>query len=239
MSGSALLVASARWNSGSGRRTRSRFACTSARVAAGQPTGGVKWIPAPECETVACARTLDEYVTAQTNTTLEQINFIVFGASLLSTVPALRQLLRGGVGARSYPTVTALSGLCLVVLAFIAQDPAPGYDPEQLGLSLPTVRGLFHIALAGVAMLSSVAGLFIMAARFARDSHWRSWVRTTQLVAVFAIGCVIVYGVWSTKPTGFAGVFERLAILASPLWALAFAHRLGTGVPFMIAVDQR
>jgi hypothetical protein len=170
---------------------------------------------------------------------VQQINFIVFGASLLLTVPALRRLMRGGLGARSYPTVTALSGLCLVILAFIAQDPAPGYDPEQLGLVLPTVLGLFHIALAAVAMISSIAGLFIMAARFSRGSHWRSWVRPTQLVAVCAIICVVVYTVWSTKATGFAGVFERLAILASPAWALAFARRLGTGVPFMIAGGTR
>jgi hypothetical protein len=50
---------------------------------------------------------------------------------------------------------------------------------------------------------------------------------------------VVVYTVWSTKATGFAGVFERLAILASPAWALAFARRLGTGVPFMIAGGTR
>jgi hypothetical protein len=170
---------------------------------------------------------------------IQQINFVVFGASLLFTVPALRRLMRGGVGARSYPAVTAIAGLCLVILGFIAQDPAPGYDPEQLGLALPTVRGLWHLALAGVAMTSSIAGLFIMASRFSRDSNWHSWVRPTQLVAVCAIVFVVIYAVWSTKATGFAGVFERLAILASPVWALAFARRLGTGVPFMISPSQR
>ena len=168
---------------------------------------------------------------------IQQLNFIVFGVSLLITVPALRRLMYGGVGARSYPTATALSGLSLVVVAFIAQDPAPGYDPEQLGLALPTARGLMHLALAAVAMISSIVGLFIMAARFARDPHWRAWVRPTQLVAVFAIVCVAIYAVWSTRATGFAGVFERLAILASPVWALAFARRLGTGVPFMVGPE--
>jgi hypothetical protein len=94
-----------------------------------------------------------------------------------------------------------------------------------------------HLALAAVAMISSIVGLFIMAARFARDPHWRAWVRPTQLVAVFAIVCVAIYAVWSTRATGFAGVFERLAILASPVWALAFARRLGTGVPFMVGPE--
>jgi len=101
------------------------------------------------------------------------------------------------------------------------------------------VRASWHLALAGVAMTSSIAGLFIMASRFSRDSNWRSWVRPTQLVAVCAIVFVVIYAVWSTKATGFAGVFERLAILASPVWALAFARRLGTGVPFMISPSQR
>ena len=82
---------------------------------------------------------------------IQQINFIVFGASLLFTVPALRRMLRGGVGAVSYPVATALSGVSLVMVAFIAQDPAPGYDPEQLGHALPTWGGMIHLALAAVA----------------------------------------------------------------------------------------
>jgi uncharacterized protein DUF998 len=169
---------------------------------------------------------------------IQQLNFVLFGALLVSTVPALRTILRGGVAARSYPTLTMISGLALMILGFISQDPAPGYDPEQLGLALPTVLGLTHLVLAGVAMLGSVAGLFVMAARFARDPNWTTWVRPTQLVAAFAIVCVAVYAVWSTRPAGFAGVFERLAILATPVWALAFAWRLGSGVPFMIVTDD-
>jgi hypothetical protein len=169
---------------------------------------------------------------------VQQLNFVLFGALLVSTVPALRIMLRGGVGALSYPILTMISGIALIVVGFIPQDPASGYDPEQLGLALPTARGLTHLALAGVAMVASIGGLFVMAARFARDANWKTWVRPTQLTAVSAVVCVVVYAVWSTRPTGFAGVFERLAILATPVWALAFARRLGSGVPFMTVTDD-
>ena len=170
---------------------------------------------------------------------VQQLNFVVFGALLISTVPALRTMLRGGIGAVSYPILTMVSGLALITVGFIPQDPAPGYDPEQLGLALPTVGGLAHLALAAVAMIGSVGSLFVMARRFARDANWKTWVLPTRLVAVFAIVCVAIYAVWSTRPVGFAGVFERLAILATPVWALAFARRLGAGVPFMIASNDR
>ena len=132
---------------------------------------------------------------------VQQLNFVLFGALIVSTVPALRTILRGGVGARSYPALTMLSGLALITVGFIPQDPAPGYDPEQLGLTLPTAAGLTHLALAGVAMLGSVGGLFVMAARFARDPHWKAWVRPTQLVAAFAIVCVSVIYLRRHNPT--------------------------------------
>jgi hypothetical protein len=165
---------------------------------------------------------------------VQQVNFVFFGALLLVTVPTLLRMLAGGIGARSYPIAIAVAGAALVVLGFVPQDPAPGYDPEGLALTAPTALGLVHLALAGVAVGGSVSALFIMAARFARDPHWSHWVLPTRAVAMLAIVCVVVYGVWSTHSTGFAGTFERLAILATPAWGVAFAHRLGKGIPFMI-----
>ena len=165
---------------------------------------------------------------------VQQVNFVLFGALLLVTVPTLRRMMAGGIGARTYPVSIAVSGAALVVLGFVPQDPAPGYDPQNLALAAPTALGLLHIALAGVTVGASVTSLLVMAKRFAGDPHWHRWATYTRVVAVATIAFVVVYGVWSTHATGLAGTFERLAILATPLWGVAFAHRLGKGVPFMI-----
>jgi hypothetical protein len=166
---------------------------------------------------------------------VQQVNFVFFGVLLLVTVPTLRRMLAGGIGARSYPISIAIAGTALVVLGFVPQDPAPGYDPQHLALATPTALGLMHIALAGVTVGASVTGLFIMAKRFAHDPCWHRWATYTRIVALLTIACVVVYAVWSTHATGLAGTFERLAILATPAWGVAFAHRLGRGVPFMNA----
>ena len=96
---------------------------------------------------------------------VQQINFVLLGAVLLSTVPTWRQILTGGKGANAYPALTAVVALSFIAVAFLPQDPAPGYDPAGLGLVKPTTIGLLHLAVAGVAAACSVAALFVMAAR--------------------------------------------------------------------------
>lgn len=166
---------------------------------------------------------------------VQGINFIVFGALLLSTVPVWRRILVGGKGATSYPVLTAIVGLTFVVVAFVPQDPAPGYDPDSLRLEEPTVRGLFHLGLAGIAAVCSVAALFVMASRFKGDPNWRGWPLYTRSIAIIMIACIVVYGVWSTRATGLAGTFERVAVMLPSLWALTFLRRLSLGTPFIIA----
>lgn len=167
---------------------------------------------------------------------IQGVNFVVLGVALLSTVPVWRRMLAGGKGAGSYPALTAGTGMSFIVVAFVPQDPAPGYDPMQLGLAEPTPIGLLHLALAGVAAGCSVAGLFVMAYRFAGDHHWAGWASYSRVMAAMMVVFVATYGVWSTSASGFAGTFERLAILIPSVWGLAFVRRLSTGAPFMVAV---
>jgi len=165
-------------------------------------------------------------------------NFVFFGAVLLSTVPVWRTILSGGKAATAYPALTALLGASFVIVAFIPQDPAPGYDPARLALQAPTVGGLFHLAIAGLAATCSVAGLFVMAARFTGDPHWRGWPAYSRVMALLMIVCIAIFGVWSTKPTGLAGTFERVAVMIPPIWAFTFVRRLSAGTPFMVKSGQ-
>ena len=165
--------------------------------------------------------------------------FALLGATLLSTVSTWHRVLRGGIGCRAYPALIALLGLSLLAAAWWPQDPAPGYDPERLGLELPTTSGLLHLAAAGVSAMSSVGALLVMAARFKTLPEWKPWVGPTRLSAALTVVCVILYAVWSVQPTGFAGMFERLVVVIPGVWGFAFTRRLGQGVPFILRGDSR
>lgn len=164
---------------------------------------------------------------------IQMINFIAFGAIVLSTVTAWRKMLVGGKGGRAFPTLTALTGVSLIVCGLVAQDPAPGYDPRGLSLKVPTLRGLIHLLFAGIGALSSIACLLIMAWRFGRNPSWYGWNVYSVLMAIAMTTCVTVYAIWSTAPTGYAGTFERLGLIVVPIWGLTFLARLEKGVPFM------
>jgi len=54
-------------------------------------------------------------------------------------------------------------------------------------------------------------------------------------MAMLVIVCVTVFGVWSTRDSGLAGMFERLAIMIPMVWMYTFLRRLEAGTPFMVA----
>lgn len=170
---------------------------------------------------------------------VQTINLVAFGAVITSITPAWRRILAGGTGARAYPILNALLGVSLIVVGLIPQDPAPGYDPAGLALQAPTVRGLSHLVFAGVAALCSVVSLFVIASRLARDPAWVGWASSARVVAILTVACVAVFGVWSVRSSGFAGTFERFAIVLPLAWTAAFLWRLGTGAPFMLRAQDR
>lgn len=160
-------------------------------------------------------------------------SFFLLGITILSTVSAWRKILAGGIGAKVYPVLTFLTGASLILCGIFRQDPAPGYDPENRALTVPTLTGLLHLLFAAIGALCSITSLFVMAKRFAHTPFWKSWSTYSFLMALIMIACISVYGVWSTKSEGYAGLFERIGLLVVPVWALSFLARLERGVPFM------
>lgn len=164
---------------------------------------------------------------------VQVLNFIIFGTIVLSTVTAWHKILAGGRGAMTFPILIALTGASLIICGFVPQDPAPGYDPQGLALTTPTLRGLIHLLFAGIGALSSVMGLLVMARRFAGEPSWYGWNVYSALMAVTMAACVTVYAILSTRSTGYAGTFERLGVIVISIWSLTFLARLEAGVPFM------
>jgi hypothetical protein len=166
---------------------------------------------------------------------VQDVAFVLLGVTLLSTVPVWQRVLAGGSGARAYPILITLTGLSLVAAGWVPQDPAPGYDPEQLGHALPTATGLVHLAVAGIGAISSCVALFVMAGRFAKMPGWPGWAAYSRASAVLTIACVAVYAVWSTASSGLAGTFERLVIVVPGAWGYAVVARLAAGAPFVVS----
>lgn len=166
---------------------------------------------------------------------VQDVAFVLLGIALLSTVTVWRRVLADGVGAHAYPVLMALTGTSLIAAGWIPQDPAPGYDPELLGHTLPTLTGLIHLGLAGVGALASSIGLFVMATRFATLPDWSAWATSTRAIGVLTIVCVVVYAVWSTQTSGLAGTFERMVIILPGAWGYAVVSRLSSGTPFVVS----
>jgi hypothetical protein len=160
---------------------------------------------------------------------VQDVSFVLWGVVILSTVSAWARVLSGGSGERAYPVLMTLTGLSLIAAGFVPQDPAPGYDPERLGQTLPTVVGLIHLAIAAIAASTSCAALFAMASRFATVPEWRRWATYTRAAAALTIVCVMIYAVWSTRATGLAGAFERMVIVIPGVWGYFVVARLSNG----------
>lgn len=169
---------------------------------------------------------------------VQMLNMIGFGIAVLTTVEPWRRILRGDRGETWYPILTALLGASFVVVGLVVQDPAPGYDPDGRHLTAMTGLGITHIAVGGVAALSSVLGFLVMAARFAGDSTWRGWALYSWLTAAVVVVAIAGYVVYSVESTGFAGTFERAAMVAPIVWMYAFLRRLSQGRPFMVLPDD-
>jgi hypothetical protein len=164
---------------------------------------------------------------------IQTINFFIFGIIIISTASAWRKMLTGGKGATAFPLLMLLTGCSVITCGIFSQDPAPGYDPERLALIKPSWQGLVHLLFAAIGALCSIAGLLVMANRFAKTPLWHGWGFYSVFMALLMTSCVAIYAIGSTNSTGYAGLFERIGLMIVPIWSLSLLVRLGKGVPFM------
>jgi hypothetical protein len=169
---------------------------------------------------------------------IQALSFAVFGSLVLVTVPAWRQILAGGTGATWFPILATALGTSFILLSLFPQDPAPGYDPAGLALTEPTTTGLIHLALAGVMAAAFVGAMLVLGARFASNPHWRGWATWSRIMAALTIACIAVYGVWSTRPTGLAGTFERMGAAIPAVWLSTVLYRMWNGAPFILCTNR-
>ncbi len=168
---------------------------------------------------------------------VQQVNFVVFGLIILSTVFAWHKLLKGGAGATWYPIFRFLEGFGILMDGFFSQDPTFGY-PAGTTIVSPTLHGTLHLVFAVMSITAIACGFFVLARRFLGDSRWRGWATYTVITGILIIVFITLFGIANGQQSEIAGVFERLATSFGTLWGLIFLARLWFGTRFMASQRQ-
>ena len=170
---------------------------------------------------------------------VQQADFALLGLNLVLVAFAWGRALTDGVGATWYPLVRGLEGISLVAIGLFSTDPAYGYPPRTPTVPpFSTLHGVVHFACLFLIIFAMMAGLFIMAARFWRDPHWRGWPTFSIVCAVLINLFIVLFGVGNGHGFGYAGVLERVATNIETVWTVALVVRLWAGVPFIWDASQ-
>jgi hypothetical protein len=155
---------------------------------------------------------------------VQQVNFVVFGILLVFSAVGWLRLLTPGRASIGFPLFQSLIGLCLIVVGFFSQDPAPGYPPGAIP-SAPTLHGTIHIFVAYTLFFALAAGCFVLARRVAVEPPWRGWAAYSVISGVLIL--VFFAAFLNTFGTGLpAGLFERVSAWAHALWSCLLAAKI-------------
>jgi len=137
-------------------------------------------------------------------------NFIVFGVFSLGFAMGLRMALARGVGAVLAPALEVLVGVGLIGDGVFTQDP-------------------LHTLCDILTFTAAVGVCVVLAVRFAHDSRWRGWTAYSLTTAALTIACLIAFGI-AMSHHGYAGLFERLAVVIRSVWVILLTARVLSGV---------
>lgn len=151
---------------------------------------------------------------------MQVANFVLFG--LLTAVSALawRAALAPGRGSTVIPVLKGLMGIGLVLAGLSVMDPA--------GAAAGSLHGTMHNVASYIALTGTWVSTFVFAARFAQEPRWRPWSIFAALSGLLVLAMLAGMGM-ALGHHGDAGLFERLASLATLPLSLAVAIRLLAG----------
>lgn len=170
---------------------------------------------------------------------VQQVNFVIFGLSLIWMAFAWRIFLKGNVGETWYPIMRGVEGLSVIICGLFNTDPNEGYPKDVVFVS-PTFNGTVHSYIALVSFIVMAIGYFILARRFTRESRWRGWSAYSMITAILTIIFVTVSAVlYIVYDSDFSGLFERLAVInPNTIWGVIFITRLWMGAGFGVFKRQ-
>jgi hypothetical protein len=155
-------------------------------------------------------------------------NFIVFGLFIAGFAVGLRVALAPGIGATWGPLLQGVVALSLIVAGIFVQDPGHGYPLGAPSTTPPTIHAMIHLAATFVSLTAHMIWCFVMASRFARETHWRGWATYAIVTGILMLLFLNAFG-QAMANNGPAGLFERLTIMVTSLLTILLAMRLLTG----------
>ena len=96
-------------------------------------------------------------------------------------------------------------------------------DPEG---APQTISGTIHRINGPLAFLSLTAGAILVSRRFKQDEQWRPFHRTALLLSLVMVAVFIATFVNIATGSGFAGLCQRIFLVAFATWFLLTAVRL-------------
>jgi hypothetical protein len=96
-------------------------------------------------------------------------------------------------------------------------------DPEG---APQTTSGTIHAINGPLTFLSLTAGTILVSRRFKRDEKWRPFHRTALILSLVMLAVVLATFVNIATGSGFAGLFQRIFLVAFVTWFFLTATRL-------------
>jgi hypothetical protein len=152
---------------------------------------------------------------------IQGVNFLLLAVSFLAMAAVLRSALRLGFASLAAPVVFTIMAIGVAVAGLFPMDP-PGAAPTRSG-ELHMVGGFLVFPLIPVVV-------FLLAVRFRRDAHWRSFFLYSLVTGLF---CLAALGFFLTfvGPPGFqrpfpglVGVVQRLVLFPFFIWIGLVVH---------------
>jgi hypothetical protein len=154
---------------------------------------------------------------------IQEVNFFLLAASLLSFAVVLRLSLRQGAASVAVPGVFVLMTIGVTLAAIFPMD-APGASP--------TVTGRLH-DVAGFLVFPWMPPVLLLAARrFRRDARWRPYLTYTLATGFFCLAMMVFFLLFVRPPSAppglaseFRGLTQRVLLLPFFTWIALVARR--------------
>jgi hypothetical protein len=99
-----------------------------------------------------------------------------------------------------------------------------GIFPADLQSAPETTTGRLHERASGLAFLSLILATLLLSWRFKQDAHWSSFHRPAVILSLMIL--VALIGLFLLNSTRFAGLSQRIFIIALLVWLLRTAAHL-------------
>jgi len=164
---------------------------------------------------------------------IQVVSFLVSGTLMLLFAVGLQRTLAPGRGATSGPVAIGATGIGMLLAGVFSVQPSFGYPPgAPIGIGTDISAASYaHVLGAFLFVFGMVIAAAVFALRF-RSASRSGWAAASAIVAAVVLA---FFGASSGGPDGmplvpaFAGLLQRISIIAGLSWVAALAAGILSG----------